>query len=108
MGLPELREKVEAEVKCQEHLRKILDSDPKMRAAIIFFAARNFLKYQVKILAKKWHYATVCNNKKRLFDHSSVAGLLSSSREVRTGQNPIIQFCYREKIHELVTPNSKN
>ena len=53
MGLPELREKVEAEVKCQEHLRKILDSDPKMRAAIIFFAARNFLKYQVKILPKK-------------------------------------------------------
>ena len=53
MGLPELREKVEAEVKCQEHLRKILDSDPKMRAAIIFFAARNFLKYQVKNLGKK-------------------------------------------------------
>ena len=53
MGLPELREKVEAEVKCQEHLRKILDSDPKMRAAIIFFAARNFLKFQVKSLGKK-------------------------------------------------------
>ena len=52
MGLPELKEKVEAEVKCQEHLRKILDSDPKMRAAIIFFAARNFLKYQVKNLAR--------------------------------------------------------
>ena len=53
MGLPELREKVEAEVKCQEHLRKILDSDPKMRAAIIFFAARNFLRFQVKSLGKK-------------------------------------------------------
>ena len=53
MGLPELREKVEAEVKCQEHLRKILDSDPKMRAAIIFFAARNLLKYQVKNRGKE-------------------------------------------------------
>ena len=46
-GLPELREKVEAEVKCQDHLRNTLDSDPRRRAAIIFFEARNSFKYQV-------------------------------------------------------------